>query len=122
MGMNITNINTTPINLDLSIFSNTNGELITTASNNANNVTNGWFSIILLFAIFLFMLFELSKENGMFRINYIKATVISSGLTFVFGSILLISTIINNLYVLIWFGLIFLISLIVSTNEKEKGI
>ncbi len=117
--MNISNINNTPLELNLSLFTDAN--MVQNVADNANTVTEGLYGVFILSIFYLFIVYELNKETGLFRWDLIKSSVTASGFVFIIGSTLLIGGLITALYSVVWFGLILLISLYLAFNQKEKG-
>jgi len=120
MAMNLSNINSTPLELNLSLFTDTN--MISNVAANSNTVTDGLYGVFVLMIFYIFIVYELNKETGLFRLDLIKSSAFSSGIVFVIGSVMLIAELIFALYSVVWFGLVLLISLYFAHNQKEKGL
>jgi len=119
MAMNLSNINNTPLDLNLSLF--TDGNMVLNVADAANTTTEGYYGVFILFIFYLFILYELNKETGLSRLDLIKSSVAASGFVFIIGAVLLVAGLITALYSVIWFGLILLISLYLSFGQKENG-
>ena len=112
--------NITPFVLNSSIVNNSE-QLIPNMINNANAQTNNWFGLILLTSIFLYLLFLSSNEKGFFRLDFVKALVFSSGITTSVGILLIITGITTSFTHVVWFNIIFTLSIISAWYLKQKG-
>lgn len=117
--MNISNLNNiTPLEINNSLINNTS-EIVPNLVSNANILTDGYFGLGMMLVMFLFLLIILMAEQEVFRFKFSTALVASSGITLLFGIILLLTNTISNYQHLMWFAIIFLISLIMKYYENN---
>ena len=72
--------------------------------------------------IFVYLLWKLSIDSERFRMDFVKALVYSSGLTLIVGAVMLVTDITTTYNHVVWFGIIFTISMISSWFLKQKGL
>ena len=117
---NLTNFGNGTLSINTSFLNNPE-TIIQTAATNADTATNGVFSLVMFILVYIFLTYELTKDNGMFRLDIIKSSNIASGFVLIIGAVLLIAEFTNAFYILVWFGVIFLIGLIIEFNKKDRG-
>jgi len=116
--MNISNLNNiTPLEVNNTLI-NTTSEIVPNLISNANTTTDGYFGLGLMITMFIFLLIVLMAEQDVFRFRFTEALVASSGITLIFGIILLITNVISNYQHLMWFAIIFMIALVMKFYER----
>lgn len=118
--VNYANINLTPLELNLTNITDTTNILQNSASA-ADSATNGWFAIVSLFIMWIFLVYELYKDDGVIRLDFLRANIFASGVVFIMGSILVVNELITTLVPVIWFGFILLGSLIAMYFVRLRG-
>jgi len=99
---------------------NNSQELINNTVNNANVSTEGYFGLIVMTLIFLFLFYLMFREDGFFRYDFIESILISSGIITILGITMILSDIITSWQHVMWFGIIFVIFIIAKFILKEK--
>lgn len=114
MGANITALeNITPLQESLNLSVITQGNILENVKESANNVSGGWFGLLICVCIFVFMFYLIRNREGIFRYDSLKASIWASGLTFLFGIILLTFGFITNLIHVTFFGMSFLLLMLI---------
>jgi len=111
---NLTNpeFNTTAIN--------NSQELIHNMTNNANTTTDGYFGLIIMLLICIWLFYLMFKEDGFFRYDFIESVLISTGIITILGIVMILSDIISSWQHVMWFGIMFVIFVIAKFIVKEK--
>lgn len=119
--VNISNLNNmTPFQLNTSIVENSE-QIIPNLIQNTNTMSDNWFGLLVMLGMFIFLLWKLSDETGAFRLDFVKSLVYSSGFTVIIGITMLVSNITTTYNHVVWFAIIFILSLIMSWYLKQKG-
>lgn len=120
--VNLSNLNNlSSFSFNESIFNNSqnvSSEII----NIANTESSGYYGLIVMTGLFIWFLYEFMREEGMFRLDFIKAGTFASGITLVIGIMMLISELTTSYQHLIWYLLIFCIFVVSSYFMKQKGL
>lgn len=88
--------------------------------NMSNEITNGWYGLGIMTMFFVSTLFMLSRTDGLFRMDGLRATLYSAGITLVFGTLLLSLSIITSYRHVVWYGIIFTLCLIMVFFVKKR--
>jgi uncharacterized membrane protein len=86
----------------------------------ANTQSDGYFGLIVLTIIFLYLLYELMREDGFFRQDFVSSGIFASGIVIIIGIIMIVSTLITSYQHLIWYVIIFTLFLISSYFVKNR--
>ena len=89
---------------------------------NANTSTDGYIGLIILILLYLFFNYILFKKDGLFQLDLVKANVMASGFVVVIGFVMLVSNLIGEFQHVMWFVLIFVVSIISSYFLKKKNL
>jgi hypothetical protein len=117
--MNISALNNiTPYIVNNTLI-NDSKEIGTNLVSNANVQTQGYFGLGIMIVIFLVLLIVLMAEQDVFRFNFLAALVASSGLSLLVGLILLVSDIGTSFQHVMWFAIVFIISLLAKLYENK---
>lgn len=101
---------------------NDSTEIMANIATNTNNMSEGYFGIFVLLILFFFTLYLLMKDDDIFRLDFLRSLVFSSFFTTSVGVILLVTGFIGEIRHVIWFAVVFLVSLILSWEIKRKGL
>jgi hypothetical protein len=119
--MNITALsNLTPLTLNYNNITNASTlvpQLITTA----NDVTQGYYGLGIMIAIFLVMLYTLFRDDGDNRMDITRTLMVSSGIVSIIGVIMLVTGFITSFVHVMWFIAIFMLTLVGTLLQKQKG-
>lgn len=112
---NLQNINTINITTNL-----TGDAFLDTAVTSANTQTDGFFGLIIGIAIYISIMYMATKQDSLFALDFIKASVLGSGLTLTFMILLLALDMISSYVHLMYFVIIFIISVVIAYVMREK--
>ncbi len=112
--------NITAFELNTSIINDSN-QIIPNLISNTNSLSNGWFGLLVMIAAFIYITWEVFRDDGLFRLDIIRSIVVSSGITTCLGMIAIISALITSYQHVLWFGVIFALSLLGAYILKQKG-
>lgn len=110
----------TPLIINTSIVNDTENILPNLVAN-TNTLTNNWFGLLVMIGVFIWLFWILFDDRGRFRLDTIKAWVISSGVTLIVGIVMIVSNLTSTFNHVVWFGVIFTLGLIASWILKQKG-
>jgi len=110
---NLTNpeFNTTILNNSESVMRST--------MDNANSATDGYYGLIILTLICLFMFYVMFREDSFFRYDMLKSGMISTGICVILGIVMILSDIISSWQHVMWFGIVFVIFVIAAFIQKN---
>lgn len=111
--------NLTPLEINNSLLNNS-AEMGANLLENANTTSQGYLGLVFMITLFIFLFIILNADQDIFRLDMIKALLVSSGLVTIVGIIALISGIFTNFTHVMWFAVIFTISLI-GNYFNNKG-
>jgi len=106
-----------PINLSINL---TDSDLLGTAVSSANETTGGYLGLGIGIVIYIFLMYIATKEGSLISLDFIKSSVFSSGIVIVVMLLMLGLNMISNFMHLMWFVVIFIISLLISYVLKDK--
>lgn len=89
--------------------------------NNANNLSEGYFGLGVMVVIFIFIFYEVFREDGLIRLDFLRAVLVASGFVFIIGFIAIVSGLFTSYLHVIWFLIIFLLALISLFYAKKSG-
>ena len=112
--------NLTPPDINISIVNDTT-QIVPNLIANTNTLSDGWFGLLVMIGIFIWLFWLLFDDAGRFRLDIVKTLVFSSGITCIVGIIMLVTGLSTSFNHLMWFGTLFIISLIISFFLKQKG-
>jgi len=104
------------IDSDLAKIENIQNELPITA----NDTTGGYFGIIVITAIYFFLLYTFTREDWFFRYSVDKASVLASAIAASIGVMGVLTGIFNNWRHIAIYGVIFFISVIVNYIRNNR--
>ena len=114
------NLNVSPLTLNVSNI--TDGTQIAQQSASAaDNATYGFFSFIILMALYIYMCYELFRDDGLFRFDFARSSLAASGFCFIIGAVLVINEFLTSLVAVIWFAWILFGSAVAVYINKQKG-
>ena len=113
--------NITPLALNTSIVGDAN-EIIPNLIANTNAQTDNWWGLLIMLALFFYLMWKLSDDAGRFRLDFVKALVYSSGMTMIIGAVMIVTNITTTYNHVVWFGIIFTIAMISAWYLKQKGL
>lgn len=115
---NMTNINLTNITDSLQ-----DPTLITsTIIDNVDTTSQGYFGLIVMLVMFIVLVFKLYKDDGDLRIDIARTIMFSSGFVSIVGFISLTLNIFSSLTHVMWFFVVFLVSIVSVLILKKKGL
>lgn len=122
MSINLSKLdNISPFELNTSIISSGDGQIINNIIVNANTTSDGYLGAVILTLLFVFISYMLYRDDGFFRLDTARAIVKGSGWTFLLGIVLIVSDIITDYRVIVWYGVVFIISGIIMIFIKRRG-
>lgn len=95
--------------------------IVSSAQNAANSTSEGYFGLGVMIILFIFLLIITFRDDGDIRLDMIRSLLISSGFTTLFGVIGLLTNFFTSFQHVMWFGILFIISLISVYYLKQKG-
>jgi len=119
--MNLTKLqNITPLEINNSLLNNS-AEIGPNLISNANTSSQGYFGLVFMLTVFIFLCIVLFADQDVFRLDMIKSVLLASGVVTIIGIIAIITGIFNNFAHVMWFATIFMLMLIVNyfTNKGE---
>ncbi len=117
--MNLTNLhNIAPLEVNNSLINETN-EIIPSIISNSNSLTDGYFGLGIMTVIFVVLLLILMTDQDVFSLKFSTALAASSGITLLVGIIMLVSDIAASFTHVMWYAIIFAISLVVVYYDKS---
>ncbi len=120
--MNITKANNlTEFSFNESIVNNSD-QVLSNIVTNANTSTDGYFGLILFILIYMFLNYVLLRPDGLFRYDWVKGNVISSGVVVIIGFVSIVTGLTSNFQHVMWFVLIFIASVVSSYFLKKKNL
>lgn len=111
-----------PFELNTSVLGNSSQELLDNMITNANVTSDDWLGLIILSVLFLFLVYEFFKNDGDFRLDLVRTMIKSSGWTFIFGIVMIVSKIITKFEPVVWYGIVFTIFGISAMALKRKNL
>jgi len=106
-----------PLNISANL---TDPDILNTAVSSANDITNGYLGLGISIAIYIFTLYIATKAESGFSLDFIKASVLASGVSIVVGLLLLTLDITSSFSHLMLFVVIFVLSVLMSYILKDK--
>lgn len=106
-----------PLNLSMDL---TDPNILNTAVVVANDSTNGYLGLGIGVILYTYLMYISTKEESLFSFDFIKASVFSSGVTIVVMLIMLGLDLTGSFIHLMWFVLIFIMSLVGSYLLKDS--
>ena len=89
---------------------------------NANTQTDNWWGLLIMLVLFFYLLWKLSEDEGRFKLDFVKSLVYSSGITMIIGAVMIVTNITTTYNHVVWFGILFTISIITAWYLKQKGL
>lgn len=112
--------NMQPFILNNSLINDTS-TLVPNLIANTNTATNNYWGLMIMAAIYIFLIFKFMDQAGTFRFNFLSASVYSSGFALIIGLIMLVTDLTTTFSHVVWFGTIFTLSLISVYIMKYNG-
>tara|TARA_R100001591_G_scaffold80768_1_gene87837 strand:+ start:1666 stop:2019 length:354 start_codon:yes stop_codon:yes gene_type:complete len=117
--MNLSNLNNiTPYTVNNTLINETEN-IVPNLITNTNTLTDGYFGLGIMVVLFLFLLIILMADQEVFRLKFSNAFVASSGITLLVGIIMLVSNLITSFSHVLWFAILFAISLVIVFYDKN---
>ena len=91
--------------------------LITTS----NDVSEGYFGLGIMIAIFIVLLYTSFRQDGDIRLDISRSILMASGFSSIVGIILLATPITSSFVHVMWFLTIFIVMVVVMFNIKRRG-
>ena len=113
--------NLTTLTFNNSLINNSNN-MTESIINNADTVTTGYFGLGVMLITFIVLMIILFKDDGDIRMDLIRSIMISSGFVSIIGVIALYNNIFSSFVHVMWFIIIFAITLISAIFLKKKGL
>lgn len=113
--------NMSPLTINTTLIEDKNN-IIPNLISNTNTQSDNWWGLMVMAGIFFYLLWNLQKDQGAFRLDFIKSLVYSSGITLIVGIVMIVSDITTTFNHVIWFGIIFTLSIISTWYMKQKGL
>lgn len=116
--VNLSNLqNIEPLNISANL---TDPNILNTAVSTANDVTNGYLGLGISIAIYIFTIYIATKSNSGFSLDFIKASVLASGVSIVIGLVMISLDMTSSFVHLMLFVVIFIMSVLMSYILKDK--
>lgn len=112
--------NITPLILNTSIVEDID-QIIPNLISNANTQSDNWYGLLVMVVLFFYLTWRFTDERDRFRLDFVKGMVYSSGITMIVGAVMLVTNITTTFNHVVWFGIIFTISMISAWYLKNKG-
>jgi len=117
--MNISALNNiTPFAVNNTIINNTQ-DTGANLVNNANTMTGGYFGLGIMIAVFLLLMLTLMSQQDLFRLSFISALGLSSGMSLIIGIVGLVSGLFTNYQHVMWFAILFAFALVFKNYERR---
>jgi len=114
--------NTTNFELNDTVINNTDN-LVPNMITNANTITNNlWFHWVIWSMFLVFMILFMRKDEQELNYDIPRAIMISSAICLILSIIAVVTPYINTFLPVIWFGVLFLLSLFASLERKKKNL
>ena len=84
--------------------------------------SDGLFGLGILVVIFFVLIITLSRQDDVYRFDFTRAVLGSGSICLILGILMIAGDLISSFRHIIWFGLIFLISLMSSYYLKQKNL
>jgi len=97
-------------------------QAIETLINNSDTATGGYFGLGVLLVSFIILTFMIYRDDGDIRLDILRSMLISSGFIFIIGIFGLVLNIFSNYTHVLWFAVIFIVSLISVYYLKKKNL
>lgn len=115
---NMTTINMTNITDNLQDPTLITGALIDAADTSSE----GYFGLVIMLIMFIVLLFTLFRDDGDLKIDIARSIMFSSGIVSIVGFISLTLNIFSSFTHVMWFFVIFIISIVSILFLKKKGL
>lgn len=115
---NMTELNLTIIKDD---FANPTDSILVLL-NSSDTSTQGYFGLGIMTVVFLVLVFATFDKSGEIKLSILQSISVGSGFSTIIGLILIVSNITSSWVHVVWFFVIFVISIIGSYITKKKGL
>lgn len=120
-GLNLDGLaNLTPIVINTSIVDNPETMIPNTLAN-SNTLTQDLYGLLVMIVLFLVLTYILAREDEVYRLDFVRASLIAAGIVTSLGVVATITTIFNDFRHVVWFLTIVVIALIAAIQLKQKG-
>lgn len=106
-----------PINISVNL---SNPDIMNTAVSTANESTGGYLGLGIGIVIYIMMIYIATKEDGIMKMDFIKASLLGSGVSLTVMLLMLGLDMISSFIHLMWFLVIFILSLLGAYVLKDK--
>lgn len=86
-----------------------------------NTVSGGYLGLGIMIAVFIILVYTLYRNDGDMKMGIARSLMLSSGFSSVIGIVMLVTGLISSFVHVMWFLMIFMISMIAVFNLKRKG-
>ncbi len=116
--MNLTKLNDIQaLEINNSLINETT-EILPNLVSNSNELTNGYFGLGIMIITFIVLLIAFMTDQDVFRLKFANALAASSGITLLIGSSLLVSGVTSSFSHVMWFAILFALSLVLVNYDK----
>ena len=112
--------NMTPLSINTTQLNDINN-IVPILINNADTQTEGYLGLGILIIVFFILVFLSFRDDGEIRLDILRSILLSSGFCSILGVIMLVTNFISSFVHVMWFFVIFVISVIFVYNLKLKG-
>jgi len=112
--------NLTTLNFNTSDLLNVE-ELVPTLINNTDSVSQGYFGLVVMIAVFIMLLYTTFRQDGDIRMDILRSVMFASGFSSIIGVIMLVTGLSSSFVHLMWFLTIFIITIMAIFFKKRKG-
>lgn len=106
-----------PLNISANL---TDPDILNTAVTSANDVTNGFLGLGISIAIYVFTMYIATKPDSGFSLDFIKASVLASGISIVVGLVMIALDMTSSFSHLMLFVVIFVLSVLMAYILKDR--
>ena len=106
-----------PLNLSVNL---TNPDILDTAVSTANETTGGYLGLGIGIILYIYLMYLSTREGSLISLDFVKASVLSSGVTITVMLLMLGLDMISSFIHLMWFVVIFVLSLLGAYFLKDK--
>lgn len=88
----------------------------------ANTSSDGYIGLIIMLLLYLWLTYVLTKEDGLFRLDFVKGNIYSTGIVVIIGFALIIGNLISEFRHVIWFVTLFTVWVVAGYYLKKKNL
>jgi len=106
-----------PLNLSVNL---TSTDILDTAVTSANETTGGYFGLGIGIILYVFLMYITTKEDSPFSFDFVKGSLFSSGIVIILLLVMLGLDLVSSFIHLMWFVVIFILSLLGAYFLKDS--